>query len=115
MIKQLESHYDLVAKDAQTKFLGDMIPYEGCSIQVIWSGCAGATGFKSVLLVQQSNDGATWDDISALTENVTTESGSVTFEHNQFEAAFVALKVTPGATALSAGTLHIHTVRRSAT
>lgn len=96
-----------------TYHLMNMMRYNGCSVQVTWSGLTAASAIDVDIQIQQSNDTvdtAFKDDIAPFYHKITDASESITFEHNAFEAAELYIKVTSND--CTGGMISVYNTRR---
>jgi hypothetical protein len=81
----------------------DVSMYNNFSVQIIYT----AAGGSNVLSLQQSNDGANWDDIENSTVDIPVGSGSTTLDRSVFTGKYLRVNLTAGTSgSLTLKTLH---------
>ena len=76
--------------------------YTSFSIQIVYSSTAGI----NELLLEQSNDGTSWDEVDNSIVTLPIGSGSVTLDRSVFTGKYLRLRVT----AVSSGLVTIKTM-----
>jgi len=90
--------------------LGDFSIYSKLSIACVWSTLVG-TDLQLTLQLQQKNNAAIpADDIVDLVKEITTASGSVTFEHTDFMSSQLILKIV--ASNVESGNLQLYIITK---